>query len=240
MIKNYKERNWLYHQYIELEKSLIQIAKECNVSDNVIYYWMVKFNISRRTISEAMQIYRGPKRYRNKEWMCKQYTDLKKTPREISELCNCSIPTIVKYLRRFNMMIKKNFKVYPLLTKKKHIEKKEEKKEEIFKFRNMICPPINEMGVIVLFSLLLNDLNMEIINIQTEFPDCLVSQNKNGKKQTIRIEFEYLSNNFRLHNHDPNECDMIVCWEDNMPNWYTCPIEIIELKKIIKNKLTKI
>ena len=39
------------------------------------------------------------------------------------------------------------------------------------------------------------------------------------------------------HMHDPNGCDIIVCWEHN---WPECPLEVIELKKEIaklrKNK----
>lgn len=49
--------------------------------------------------------------------------------------------------------------------------------------------------------------------------------------EDIWIEFEFKSSQFKFHGHDPKECDMIVCWEHD---WKECPIEVIELKSIIK------
>jgi hypothetical protein len=43
----------------------------------------------------------------------------------------------------------------------------------------------------------------------------------------VRIEFEFQSKSFAWHGHDPNECDLIVCWENN---WPECPLEVVELK----------
>ena len=48
----------------------------------------------------------------------------------------------------------------------------------------------------------------------------------------MRIEFEYNSKNFLEHGHNPDECDIIVCWEHN---WKDCPLEVIELREIIKD-----
>ncbi len=47
----------------------------------------------------------------------------------------------------------------------------------------------------------------------------------------VWIEFEFRSSHFKLHNHDPKECDIIVCWEHD---WKDCPLEVIELKKEIE------
>ena len=33
--------------------------------------------------------------------------------------------------------------------------------------------------------------------------------------------------------HDPAKADIIVCWEHN---WPECPLEVIELKKLVKQK----
>jgi hypothetical protein len=46
--------------------------------------------------------------------------------------------------------------------------------------------------------------------------------------QRVKIEFEFESRNFLRHNHDPELCDVIVCWEDNWPD---APLEVIELKR---------
>ena len=44
--------------------------------------------------------------------------------------------------------------------------------------------------------------------------------------QELILEFEVMSSHF---NHDPEKCDLIVCWEHN---WKECPpnIDVLELK----------
>ncbi len=46
----------------------------------------------------------------------------------------------------------------------------------------------------------------------------------------MRIEFEHESRNFMKHLHDANECDLIVCWEHNWPEW---PLEVVELRAVV-------
>ena len=53
--ETYKNRKWLYNQYINLKKSSLQIAKECECSKPVILYYLKKFNIDRRQGSEALK-----------------------------------------------------------------------------------------------------------------------------------------------------------------------------------------
>ncbi|MHA1665617.1 MAG: hypothetical protein ACTSVW_07285 [Candidatus Njordarchaeales archaeon] len=63
-----------------------------------------------------------------------------------------------------------------------------------------------------------------IIKIQAEYPDVLVMDNDRSIK---RIEIETYASQF---NHDPKGCDIIICWENDLPeipnNWP----EIIQLK----------
>ena len=51
-----------------------------------------------------------------------------------------------------------------------------------------------------------------------------------GKCQRVRIEFEYESRNFLRHMHEASRCDVIVCW---VHNWPECPLEVIELSKLV-------
>lgn len=53
---NYKNKNWLTYQYITLKKSTSEIAKTINISQTTINRWLKKFNIPRRTKSEALKI----------------------------------------------------------------------------------------------------------------------------------------------------------------------------------------
>ena len=94
--------------------------------------------------------------------------------------------------------------------------------------------PVNEMGVMVLFSMLAPQLGFVIESVQSSFPDCEAKiEVEPGRRQHFRIEFEYESLQFKKHGHDPSQCDMIVCWRHN---WKNCPpnLQVLELSKIVR------
>ncbi|MCJ7571749.1 MAG: hypothetical protein MUO82_07720, partial [Candidatus Thermoplasmatota archaeon] len=105
-------------------------------------------------------------------------------------------------------------------------------------FRGMIYKPINEQGVVYLFGLVAEDLNIRVESIQQGYPDCTgIRFVGGGRWERIRIEFEYKSSNFY---HEPAGCDIIVCWEDDLTpeqkeemGLIKSGIEIIELKSVI-------
>jgi hypothetical protein len=95
--------------------------------------------------------------------------------------------------------------------------------------------PVNEMGVLVLFSMMAERLGFVIESVQQGFPDCEAKiEVEPGRWQHFRIEFEYESHNFKEHGHDPQKCDLIVCWRHN---WKSCPpnLQVLELSKLVKN-----
>ena len=100
-------------------------------------------------------------------------------------------------------------------------------------FRGLRHAPINEQGVVFLFGMVSYELGFTVEAIHASYPDCeakrCVDRIKN-RWQRVKIEFEYQSRNFRDHGHDPTRCDLIVCWEHN---WPECPLEVIELRRVI-------
>lgn len=93
--------------------------------------------------------------------------------------------------------------------------------------------PVNEMGVMVLFSMMAQQLGFVIESVQAGFPDCEAKiEVEPGRWQHFRIEFEYESRGFKVHGHDAGKCDLIVCWRHN---WKKCPphIQVLELSKIV-------
>jgi hypothetical protein len=105
--------------------------------------------------------------------------------------------------------------------------------------------PVNEQGVVFLFGMLAEKLGFMVDALRSAFPDCEAKRRipiRLGSKslddsagwERVRIEFEYESRNFREHAHDPESCDLIICWSHN---WEDCPLEVIELKEELK-KLT--
>jgi len=102
---------------------------------------------------------------------------------------------------------------------------------DLINFRGLVYAPINENGVIFLFGKIADDLNMYIEEIKPGFPDCIGRRFIGKGWERVAIEFEYQSKNFLQHDHNPNNCDIIICWEHN---WSECPIEVIELKSEIQ------
>ncbi len=100
-------------------------------------------------------------------------------------------------------------------------------------FRGLQHAPINEQGVIFLFGMVCLELGVIVEAVQSGFPDCEAKRRIDSKKdhwERVRIEFEYRSSNFLEHGHNSTKCDLIVCWEHD---WKDCPIEVIELKKVL-------
>lgn len=99
-------------------------------------------------------------------------------------------------------------------------------------FKEMMYGPLNENGVIFLFSKVHDKLGINVEAIQPTFPDAKGREKVGKGWKDVWIEFEYKSSAFREHGHDPNQCDIIVCWEDD---WKDCPIRVVELKSVIQN-----
>ncbi len=87
--------------------------------------------------------------------------------------------------------------------------------------------PVNEQGVVLLFGALARDLGFAVEHVSGSVPDCEAKRRRGDIWERTRIEFEFLSRNFKSHGHDALQCDLIVCWEDN---WAEAPIEVLALK----------
>ncbi|HEV7675793.1 MAG TPA: hypothetical protein VGQ12_14780 [Candidatus Angelobacter sp.] len=95
----------------------------------------------------------------------------------------------------------------------------------------LVFAPTNEFGVLFLFGAIADRLGFLVLRVQAAFPDIeALRMVERDKLQRVRVELEQESRNFLRHGHDPNGCDLIVCWEHN---WEECPLEVIELKTVI-------
>ena len=103
---------------------------------------------------------------------------------------------------------------------------------DILGVRGIVYEPINEQGVILLFAALAYELDFRIEAIRSAFPDARLRR-KNNKSRWIacQAEFEFKSSHFKIHGHDPSQCDIIICWEHD---WPECPIEVLSLKDVVK------
>lgn len=101
-------------------------------------------------------------------------------------------------------------------------------------FRGLQHAPINEQGVVFLFGMVCHELGFTVEAIKTGYPDCKAKRRVDKSRdlwEEVTIEFEFSSKNFKEHGHNPEHCDVIVCWKHD---WLECPIEVIELSSAIK------
>jgi hypothetical protein len=101
-------------------------------------------------------------------------------------------------------------------------------------FRGLQYAPVNEQGVVYLFGIVSRELGFLVESVRIAFPDCEGKRCLNPaqtKWQHVRIEFEYRSSNFLEHGHNPDGCDLIVCW---LHDWEECPVEVLELKSALR------
>jgi len=102
---------------------------------------------------------------------------------------------------------------------------------DLINFRGLVYAPLNENGVVFLFGKVAEDLNMYIEEIKPGFPDCVARRFTGKGWERVLVEFEYKSSNFLQHGHDPEACDVVICWEHD---WEDCPLEVIELRDRIR------
>lgn len=97
--------------------------------------------------------------------------------------------------------------------------------------------PTNEQGVLFVFGTVAAELGFSITQVQTGFPDVeAMREVERNRWQRVRIELEYESRNFLTHMHPVDGCEMIVCW---VHNWEECPMEVIELKRVVSSQRSK-
>jgi hypothetical protein len=107
---------------------------------------------------------------------------------------------------------------------------------EPINFRDMVYAPLNEAGVILLFSKVMPELGIVYESSPPVFPDMVGRIRTEHGYERLFIEFEFKSSNFRTHGHpkqmqEGSPCDMIVCWEND---WADSPVRVMELRSLIQ------
>jgi len=93
MSKLYQDREWLYEQYVEKDKTQTEIAEECGVIQHTISRYIRKYGIETRESSN----------YLDEEWLREQYVEKGKTQTEIAEEYGCSQKSVSRYLNKYGI-----------------------------------------------------------------------------------------------------------------------------------------
>lgn len=105
---------------------------------------------------------------------------------------------------------------------------------EPINFRGMVYAPLNEAGVVLLFSKVMDDLGIIYESSPISGFDMVGRIRTEQGFELKHFEFEYKSSNFKTHKHDASTVDYLVCWEHD---WADCPkaLEVLELRQIIRD-----
>lgn len=103
-------------------------------------------------------------------------------------------------------------------------------------FRGLRYAPTDRVGVIYLFGLVSYELGFTLESITSEYPHAEGTRitspdDPSAPQERVRVVFELKSTDFKARKRDESQCDLLVCWSHN---WDDCPIEVLELKSIIK------
>jgi hypothetical protein len=96
------------------------------------------------------------------------------------------------------------------------LKKREERKLKITPLlpRGVLFSPVDELGVACLFFMYHDRLGFPyIVKVSSRFPD-VEAIDENG--EPVSIELEYRASDFIAHGHPSEDCDYIVCWENDL------------------------
>lgn len=121
---NILTKEYLSKEYIDNNKSLYTIAKFIGCTHGTVNYYMKKYKINKRTISES-GIGRKLDKYNSRydkiltrDFLYKQYIINKKSPLDISNIVGCSSQTIIYRLKKYIINIR-SYKEAVLYKKKR-------------------------------------------------------------------------------------------------------------------------
>jgi hypothetical protein len=105
---------------------------------------------------------------------------------------------------------------------------------EIINFRGMVYAPLNKIGVMLLFSKIMDDLGVIYVSSPPGGFDMVGRVSTERGLEFKHFEFEYKSSHFKVQAHSFLLVDYLVCWEHD---WKGCPreLEVWDLKEIIRN-----
>ena len=90
----YRNKDWLYEQYVEQERISKEIGNLCGVCRVTIQNWLNKFQIKKIRL------------YKDRGWLYHKYIVEKLSIHKIADICECDSITIWKWLQKYNVSMR--------------------------------------------------------------------------------------------------------------------------------------
>lgn len=95
----YRDRGWLHEQYIENERSTVEIADDLGITAPTVSRWLARHDIEARGRGEA-QTPGNTKPLQNSTWLKKQFIECERVQEDIANQLGVSQPTVSTWLAK--------------------------------------------------------------------------------------------------------------------------------------------
>lgn len=106
----YRDEAWLREMYIGEEKSITDIGRECDVSDDTILKWLRKYDISTREPEARPEDLAADKQLTDVDWLRGKYVEEGMNSYEIAECLSCSATSVRYWLNEHGIEMRSNTK----------------------------------------------------------------------------------------------------------------------------------
>lgn len=130
LLPKYKDKEWLYREYVVNKRSMDDIAKECGCSVALIIRYLRRFGIQSRSVKEACNLPEARRKNseRNKRekslefkgYLQNEYIENKRSSPDIAREYGCSSSTITFWLKRYGLPIRTHEEIGKLKRGEKH------------------------------------------------------------------------------------------------------------------------
>lgn len=211
---DYRDKEWIYTQYVKLGKNSVEISEELGVNKSTILSWMDKYGIERRENGLAQSKNAvGNKKYHDREWLKKKYEDEKLSRRDIAEICGVNDAVIGRWLHNFNIPMRDKTDARKLKHQKENADKKYTDREWLKKKYKDEYLTIEEIAELC-------DVTPSCIGEWMEKLD--ISKRTGAESKRIKTDRKYPvaidNHNKTVTSDDGGNVVLDMSWRDGKPN----------------------
>jgi uncharacterized protein YjcR len=92
---------WLREEYVEKERTTVDIADECGCASSTVAKWLRRHRIETRSRGDPT-----PGDLIDEGWLREEYVEKERTTRDIADECGCAFSTVGDWLRRHGIKIR--------------------------------------------------------------------------------------------------------------------------------------
>lgn len=98
LLGDYKDRDTMYHLYIERGMNQHEIAKHLGIAQSTVRTWLINHGIRTRNQEDDINTI-----YRNRDWLEEHYIEKDMTAEEIGDMCGVHKKIILEHAKKYGL-----------------------------------------------------------------------------------------------------------------------------------------